>query len=97
MSRAPLVMAKPDAAFPRGDATLYDTTLGWRFVNPPIEERYSTDSMGVTGRERRRALTSRARTRTSSRSSQQPPGGDRRRGPLRRGDRAGGGRAAGEL
>src|SRR5580765_718845 len=31
MSRAPLVMAKPDKAFPRGDRTVYDTTLGWRF------------------------------------------------------------------
>ena len=31
MSRAPLVMAKPDTAFPRGDRTVYDTTLGWRF------------------------------------------------------------------
>jgi acetyl-CoA acetyltransferase family protein len=49
MSRAPLVTAKPDAAFPRGDRTMYDSTLGWRFVNPAYEERYSTASMGVTG------------------------------------------------
>jgi acetyl-CoA acetyltransferase family protein len=49
MSRAPLVTAKPDAAFPRGDRTMYDTTLGWRFVNPSYEERFSTASMGVTG------------------------------------------------
>ena len=49
MSRAPLVTAKPDAAFPRGDRTMYDTTLGWRFVNPRYEERFSTASMGVTG------------------------------------------------
>src|SRR6266540_22607 len=34
MSRAPLVTAKPDAAFPRGDRTLHDTTIGWRFTNP---------------------------------------------------------------
>src|ERR687895_521960 len=34
MSRAPLVMAKPDEAFPRGDQKVYDTTLGWRFPNP---------------------------------------------------------------
>ena len=49
MSRAPLVTAKPDTAFPRGDRTMYDTTLGWRFVNPRYEERFSTASMGVTG------------------------------------------------
>src|ERR1700693_3393755 len=34
MTRAPFVMAKPSAAFPRGEQTLYDTTLGWRFTNP---------------------------------------------------------------
>jgi 3-oxoadipyl-CoA thiolase len=49
MSRAPLVTAKPDAPFARGDRTLYDTTLGWRFVNPRYEERYSRASMGETG------------------------------------------------
>jgi 3-oxoadipyl-CoA thiolase len=49
MSRAPLVTAKPDAAFPRGDRTLHDTTLGWRFVNPRYAERWSTESMGETG------------------------------------------------
>jgi 3-oxoadipyl-CoA thiolase len=49
MSRAPLVTAKPDAAFPRGDRTLHDTTLGWRFVNPRYAERFSTASMGETG------------------------------------------------
>src|SRR6476619_3637161 len=37
MSRAPLVTAKPDTAYPRGDRTLYDTTLGWRFPNPRLE------------------------------------------------------------
>jgi 3-oxoadipyl-CoA thiolase len=49
MSRAPLVTAKPDTAFPRGDRTLHDTTLGWRFVNPRYEERYSRETMGETG------------------------------------------------
>jgi 3-oxoadipyl-CoA thiolase len=49
MSRAPLVTAKPERAFPRGDRTLYDTTLGWRFVNPRFADRYSTESMGETG------------------------------------------------
>ena len=49
MTRAPLVTAKPDAPFARGDRTLHDTTLGWRFVNPRYEERYSRESMGETG------------------------------------------------
>ncbi len=49
MTRAPLVTAKPEAAFPRGDRVLSDTTLGWRFVNPRLEERYGVESMGETG------------------------------------------------
>ena len=49
MSRAPLVTAKPDRAFPRGDRTLYDTTLGWRFPNPRLEERFPLETMGETG------------------------------------------------
>ena len=48
MSRAPLVMGKPERGFPRGAQKLEDTTLGWRFVNPRMEERYSTESMGST-------------------------------------------------
>ena len=49
MSRAPLVTAKPDRAFPRGDRTLYDTTLGWRFPNPKLEEKFPLETMGETG------------------------------------------------
>jgi 3-oxoadipyl-CoA thiolase len=49
MSRAPLVTAKPNAAYPRGDRTLYDTTLGWRFPNPRLEERFPLETMGETG------------------------------------------------
>jgi 3-oxoadipyl-CoA thiolase len=49
MSRAPLVMAKPDKAFPRGDQTVYDTTLGWRFPNPRMAELYPLETMGETG------------------------------------------------
>jgi 3-oxoadipyl-CoA thiolase len=49
MSRAPLVMAKPDKAFPRGDQTVYDTTLGWRFPNPRLEALFPLESMGETG------------------------------------------------
>src|ERR671930_28547 len=49
MSRAPLVMAKPDKAFPRGDQVVYDTTLGWRFPNPRMQEMFQLESMGETG------------------------------------------------
>jgi 3-oxoadipyl-CoA thiolase len=49
MSRAPLVTAKPDKAFPRGDRVLYDTTLGWRFPNPRMEELFPLEAMGETG------------------------------------------------
>jgi 3-oxoadipyl-CoA thiolase len=49
MSRAPLVMAKSDAAFPRGNQTIWDTTLGWRFPNPRLEELFPLESMGETG------------------------------------------------
>jgi 3-oxoadipyl-CoA thiolase len=49
MSRAPLVMAKPDTPFPRGDQTVWDTTLGWRFPNPRLEEMFPLESMGGTG------------------------------------------------
>jgi acetyl-CoA acetyltransferase family protein len=48
MSRAPLVGLKPERAFARGGLELVDTTIGWRFVNPRIEERYSTEAMGET-------------------------------------------------
>ena len=49
MTRAPLVMAKPEHAFPRGNQTVYDTTLGWRFPNPRMEEMFPLESMGETG------------------------------------------------
>src|SRR5262249_33411707 len=49
MTRAPLVTAKAEASFARGDRTLHDTTLGWRFVNPRYEERFSREAMGETG------------------------------------------------
>jgi len=47
MSRAPFVMAKANAAFSR-NAEMYDTTLGWRFVNRKLEEQYGIDSMAET-------------------------------------------------
>jgi 3-oxoadipyl-CoA thiolase len=49
MSRAPLVLAKPERPFPRGDRTVYDTTLGWRFPNPRMEAMFPLESMGETG------------------------------------------------
>jgi acetyl-CoA C-acetyltransferase len=49
MSRAPLVMAKPEQAFARGNQTIWDTTLGWRFPNPRMEEMFPLESMGETG------------------------------------------------
>jgi 3-oxoadipyl-CoA thiolase len=48
MSRAPLVMAKPTEAFQRGSQTIYDTTLGWRFVNPKMDKLHGTLAMGET-------------------------------------------------
>ena len=45
MSRAPLVTAKPEY----GDGTTWDTTLGWRFPNPRMEEMFPLESMGETG------------------------------------------------
>jgi 3-oxoadipyl-CoA thiolase len=48
MSRAPLVTLKPERGLARGNLELVDTTIGWRFVNPRMAERYSTESMGET-------------------------------------------------
>ncbi|MEX0788977.1 MAG: acetyl-CoA C-acetyltransferase [Anaerolineales bacterium] len=48
MSRAPYAMAKPDQPFPRGNQTIWDTALGWRFPNPRLKERYKNESMGET-------------------------------------------------
>jgi 3-oxoadipyl-CoA thiolase len=48
MSRAPFVMPKAETAFSR-NAEIYDTTIGWRFVNPLMKEQYRIDSMPETG------------------------------------------------
>src|SRR5947199_8026542 len=48
MTRAPLVMAKPSSAFPRGKVEMEDSTLGWRFVNPRHADRYEPVSLGET-------------------------------------------------
>jgi 3-oxoadipyl-CoA thiolase len=48
MTRAPYVMAKPDTAFDRGNREAFDTTLGWRFVNPELAAMHYPYSMGET-------------------------------------------------
>jgi acetyl-CoA acyltransferase len=48
MSRAPFVMPKADSAFSR-TAEIFDTTIGWRFINSRLKERYGVDSMPETG------------------------------------------------
>jgi len=47
MTRAPFVLSKSSAAFAR-NVELFDSSIGWRFVNPKMKERYGTDSMGET-------------------------------------------------
>jgi 3-oxoadipyl-CoA thiolase len=49
MTRAPYVMGKPAAAWDRGERQMYDSTLGWRFVNPQLAEMHHPYSMGETG------------------------------------------------
>ncbi|HYK38481.1 MAG TPA: 3-oxoadipyl-CoA thiolase [Candidatus Eremiobacteraceae bacterium] len=48
MSRAPFVMPKAEAAFQRA-TEIYDTTIGWRFINPVMKKQYGVDSMPETG------------------------------------------------
>jgi acetyl-CoA C-acetyltransferase len=48
MTRAPFVMPKAETAFSRGNA-IYDTTIGWRFVNPKMKSKYGVESMPETG------------------------------------------------
>jgi 3-oxoadipyl-CoA thiolase len=60
MSRAPWSVPKSESAFPWGNVTMYDTTLGWRFVNPRMEKGFGVDSMGETAeniREERPSIT----------------------------------------
>ncbi len=49
MSRAPFVFGKPERAYPRGNQTVWDTTLGWRFPNERMAEMFPLESMGETG------------------------------------------------
>jgi 3-oxoadipyl-CoA thiolase len=48
MTRAPFVIGKADAAYPRGNLTGFDSTIGWRFVNPKMAEAYHPYSLGET-------------------------------------------------
>ncbi|MGD2161992.1 MAG: thiolase family protein [Anaerolineales bacterium] len=48
MSRAPYAFSKAERSYPWGHETLWDTTLGWRFPNPFMENSYGTDPLGVT-------------------------------------------------
>ena len=49
MSRAPFVFGKAERAFPRGNQTVWDTTLGWRFPNARMQAMFPLESMGETG------------------------------------------------
>jgi hypothetical protein len=88
MTRAPFVTGKADAAFSRS-AHVYDTTIGWRFVNPLMKARYGVDSMPETAENVAVAFkVSRAdQTRRAAQPATRSRG--RRRGPPGRGDRAG--------
>jgi 3-oxoadipyl-CoA thiolase len=60
MTRAPWAVPKAESAFPWGNVTMVDTTLGWRFVNPRMEKAFGVDSMGETAeniREERPSIT----------------------------------------
>ena len=48
MTRAPWAMPKAEAGYPRGNVTVFDTSLGWRFTNPKLEQMGHTESMGQT-------------------------------------------------
>jgi len=51
MSRAPLVMAKAQEGFARGDVTAHDTMLGWRMINPKMQALYGVDTLGETAEQ----------------------------------------------
>ena len=75
MTRAPFALSKPSKAF-GGDSQMYDSTFGWRFVNPEMKRLYGTDAMGETAenladqfgisREDQDALALRSQQRTAA-------------------------------
>ena len=68
MTRAPFVMAKPDTALPRGNMEPFDTTIGWRFANPKMEEMYGTESMPARQKTWQSGSTSHARLKINLRT-----------------------------
>ncbi|NJD61129.1 MAG: thiolase family protein [Deltaproteobacteria bacterium] len=48
MTRAPWAMPKAESGYPRGNMTVFDTSLGWRFTNPKLEQMGHTDTLGMT-------------------------------------------------
>ena len=90
MSRAPFVTAKPTKPFARGDRTLYDTTLGWRFVNPSSRSCSRSESMGETGENVAEQWgVTREEQDAFALASQRRWAAARRGGPFRRRDRPG--------
>ena len=89
MSRAPFVLPKAEAAFSR-NAEIYDTTIGWRFVNPLMKAQYGVDSMPETGENVAARVPGVARRPGRFRAAQ-PAAGGRRAGqrPAGARDRAG--------
>ena len=75
MSRAPFVLPKADAAFSRVTA-IYDTTIGWRFINPNLQSVYGSDSMPETGQTLQVSSRLAGRIKTPSRCARNnaPPG-----------------------
>ena len=69
MTRAPFVMSKPERDFPRGNMELFDTTIGWRFINPKMQELYGTDSMPQTAENVAKDMEFHEKNRTNSRIS----------------------------
>ena len=91
MTRAPFVMPKADERVLARDAKIYDTTIGWRFVNPLMKEQYGVDSMPETAENVAERVQDRARgDRTRSRCAASSAGRGGAAGRLlRRRDRAG--------
>ena len=89
MTRAPLVMGKAAEAFQRS-AEIYDTTIGWRFINPLMKAQYGVDSMAETGENvAEEYQVSRHDQDALALRSQQRAGKAMADGLFRRGDRRG--------
>jgi len=78
MSRAPFVMPKADTAFSRSNA-VYDTTIGWRFVNAAMKARYGVDSMPETAENVAAEFAIARADQTPSRFARRPATRRRRR------------------